>query len=266
MTQPFFAEQADVQIDPVQCAERADRIGAVLQHMRRPHRVWRLKELRQRPLVDEVVELLVREVVRPQRFVPPALGRLQPRRKVVDRIHRARIVDVVARHERGIQRAGPRRMQKLEEEGRLIRVPRKNAIDPEILRADDRAQILPLRRLGVRRRLLGVRPNVTEAAGNSDAIRTHQLLRQIVVGIVVEPLGIPIFCCGLVEVGIGEETHSDDPGRVSVIRSGRDVLAARADRDPGVFFRVLRRGRAGNWGRARRATAHSAAGSGRRLS
>ena len=241
MSQPLFAEQADVQIDTVQCPERADRIGAVLQHMRRPHRVWRLEKLRQRPLTDKIVELLVGEIVRPQCLTAPALGRLQSRRQVVDRVHRARVVDVVARHQRGIQRAGPRGVQNLKEEGRLIRIPREDAIDPEILRADQRAQILPLRRFGVRRRLLGVRPDMTEAAGHSDPVGAHQLLREVIARVVVEPLGIPFFCCGLVEIGIGEEAQSDDPGRVPVIRSRRDVLAARADRDAGVFFCILER-------------------------
>ncbi len=176
------------------------------------------------------------KVSRPQRLAASSRAG-----QVVDRVHRARIVDVVARHQRRIERTGPRRMQELEEEGRLIRIPGEDAIDPEILRADNRAQILPLRRFGVRRRLLGVRTDVTEPAGNSDAVGAHQLLRQVVVGIVVEPLGIPFFCRGLVEVGIGEEPQSDDPGRVPVIRTSRDVSAARADRDTGIFLRIFER-------------------------
>ncbi len=241
MTQPFFAEQADIQIDPVQRPERADRIGAILQHMRRPNGVWRLEKLRQRPLGDKIVELLVGEVVRPQGLAAPALGRFEPRRQVVDRIHRARIVDVVAGHQRGVQRAGPRSMQELKEEGRLVGVPRKNAIDPKILRADRRAQILPLRRLGVRRRLFGVGTDMTEPAGHSHAVGSHQLLRQVVVGVFVKPLGIPFFYCGFVEIGVGEEAQSDDPRRVSVIGPRRDVLAARADRDAGVLLGILER-------------------------
>ena len=35
MQQPFLAEQADIEIDAVERAERADRIGAVLQDPRR---------------------------------------------------------------------------------------------------------------------------------------------------------------------------------------------------------------------------------------
>ena len=38
MQQPFLAEQADIQIDAVERAERADRIGPVLQDARRPRR------------------------------------------------------------------------------------------------------------------------------------------------------------------------------------------------------------------------------------
>src|SRR5712675_454184 len=100
--------------------------------MRSPHRVRRLEKLGERALGDKVVELLVGQIVWSQNLLSPALGRFQPRRKVVDRVHRARVAYVVAGHKRSVQRAWPLRVQELEEEVRLICAPRKDAIDPKI--------------------------------------------------------------------------------------------------------------------------------------
>ena len=58
--QPLLAEQPDVQVDAIEGAERADRVGAVLQDPRRPGRVRLLEELRECVLRrQEVVELPV---------------------------------------------------------------------------------------------------------------------------------------------------------------------------------------------------------------
>ena len=71
--QPLLAEQADVQIDAIERAEHADRIRAVLQHMRRPDGVGPLEELGQRAARDIVVELLVVQLAARQGLPPPAL-------------------------------------------------------------------------------------------------------------------------------------------------------------------------------------------------
>src|SRR5262249_62404094 len=103
------------------------------------------------------------------------------------------------------ERTWARGVQKLEKEGRGIGVPRKYAVNPEILRTDRRAQILPLRRFGVRRRLFRVRADMAKAAGHPYAIRAHEIFRQVIFGILVEALGIPLFCSGVVEIRVGEE-------------------------------------------------------------
>src|SRR5215469_14394320 len=95
MAQPLLAEEADIDVDAVQRPESANGIRAILQDMRGPYGGGRLEELRQWALCDEIVELFVDEVVRPQTLLPPTLCRLQSRREIVDRVHRARIVDVV---------------------------------------------------------------------------------------------------------------------------------------------------------------------------
>ncbi len=64
MQQPFFAEQADIEEDAIERAQGADGIGSVFQHARGPDGVRRLKEHRQRPACDIVVELLVVQVRR----------------------------------------------------------------------------------------------------------------------------------------------------------------------------------------------------------
>ena len=228
--------------------------------MRGPYRIRRLKELGQRAGCDEVVELLVGEIVAAEGFLPQALRHHEPRQQIVDRVHRARVVDVVARHQRGIQRSRPRGMQYLEQEIRLIAVPRQDAVDPEILGAGGRAQISPLRRLGIGRRLLGVGADMAKAAGHADAVGPDQILGQVIAGVVVKALRVPPLCRGFVEGRVGEQPQSDDAGRLAVIRARRDVLAARADRDAGVFRRHWRTGRAGNSGCAGRATGRNAAG------
>ena len=75
--QPLLAEEADVEIDPIERAERADRIGAVLQHPRRPGRRRRREELRQRiGRRNEVVELLVVESTAGEGFLSPSAWRV----------------------------------------------------------------------------------------------------------------------------------------------------------------------------------------------
>src|SRR4029453_10688492 len=51
MQQPFFAERSDVDVNTVQRTERADRIGAILQHPGRPYRTRPLVELRYRTIL-----------------------------------------------------------------------------------------------------------------------------------------------------------------------------------------------------------------------
>ena len=92
------------------------------------------------------------------------------------------------------------------------RLPGEDAVDPEILRADVRAQVLPLRIFRIGRRLHRVRADVAEGARHADAIWPHQILVVVVAGIVVIALGVPLLRRRLVEVGIGEQAQADDAG------------------------------------------------------
>jgi hypothetical protein len=112
MREPLLAEETDIDEHAVQRAECADRVRAVLQHARREHGSGRLVELRERAAGGHVlVQVLVVALAAFQRFLAPAPCKRQPRAQVVDRVHRPRIVHVVGRHERRVERAGPRRME-----------------------------------------------------------------------------------------------------------------------------------------------------------
>ena len=80
MQQPFLAEEADVQIDAIECAEQADRVGAVLEHVHGPRGRLGLGEVvEQRSAADEVVELLVVELAAGQLLAADALGHAEAR-------------------------------------------------------------------------------------------------------------------------------------------------------------------------------------------
>ena len=94
--QPLLAEESDVQIDTIQRTERANRIRAVFEHTRRQDRVWRNKKLRQRTAGGHViVQLFVVNAAWSKGFLSKMLCLFETWSKVVDRIHCARIVDVV---------------------------------------------------------------------------------------------------------------------------------------------------------------------------
>ena len=164
---------------------------------------------------------------------------LQARTEVVHRIHRAGVVDVVGGDERGIQRAWTRRMQLLEEEIGLVRTPGKNPIHPEILGADQGAEIRPAWPLGIRWRLLRIGAYMAERAGHADPIRPHQILRQIVGGVVIEPRRIPSAGRRCVEVGIGEQPQADNSRGIAVKRANRQISAASTDGDTGISALIL---------------------------
>ena len=162
--QPLLAEGADVEVDAVERAERADRVGAVLEHARRPHRVRRREERGERPVLQVVVELLVVAARRRPASPCPSAWRAAAAAAGVDRVHRPRVVDVVGRDERGVERAGPRRVEQLEREARIVGRLVEDPIGPEVLRADVRAEVRPLGVVGIGRRLDRIRADVAEAA------------------------------------------------------------------------------------------------------
>ena len=153
MQQPFFAEQADIEEDAIERAQGTHRIRSVFQHVRGPDGVRRLEELRERPARDIVVQLLVVQAAAGQLFLAPALGLLEARAEMIHGVHRAWVVDVVGRDQRGVERAGARGAENLIGEAALIGFPRKDAIDPKILCADVRAEVFPSGMLWIFRRL-----------------------------------------------------------------------------------------------------------------
>ena len=230
--QPLLAEQPDVDVDAVERAERADRIGSILEHARRPARARPDEELRERIAVrDELVELFVLQPAAGERLLAPLLREPHARQQVVHGVHRPRIIDVVGGDERRIERARARHVERLIEEAALVLQPApvEDAIPPEVLRADVRAQVLPLRILGIGGRLDRVGTDVTERARHADAIRPHQIAVEVVGRIVVEAFRVPPLARALVERRIREQPEAGDTGGLAVVGADRQDRAARAD-------------------------------------
>jgi hypothetical protein len=167
MQQPFFAEQADVQINAIQRAERTYRIRSILEHPRCPDGARPGEELRKRIIwPDELVELLVQPLAAQDRFTSPFPRQPHPRREVVHGIHRPRVVDVVRRDERGVEGAGTGDMERLKKDARLVvsTAPVEDAVPPEVLRSDVRAQVFPFRVVGVGRRPNRIGADMAEGA------------------------------------------------------------------------------------------------------
>ena len=112
------------------------------------------------------VELTIVEAAALQGFLPPPSGMEQTWTEQIQRVHRPRIVDVVAGDERGIERAGTRDMECLIEQAGLIvgPAPVEDAVPPEVLRSDVRDQVLPLRLVSIGWRPNGIGTDMAEGA------------------------------------------------------------------------------------------------------
>src|SRR5262245_45525437 len=119
-------------------------------------------------------------------------------------------------------------MKRLIEEALLVlqSTPVEDAIPPEVLGAHVGAHVLPLRILGIVRRLDRVRSDMAEGARHRDAIRSHELAIEVVGGVVVEAIRIPTLARLLVEIGIGKQTEADDTRRLAVVGADGNSLAA----------------------------------------
>ena len=238
MAQPLLAVEADIDVDPVQGTQRPHRIRAVLQDSRRERCVRRPEEIGERTVLEEVVELLVQEFAAGQLLLAPPLRLGHAWAEIVDRVHGARVVDVVGRDQRGVERARPRRVHQLVHVVAGIRFPGEDPVDPEILRAHGRAHVLPFRVRGVVRRRDRARPDMAEAARHPHAVGPHQILGIVVVGVRIIPYRVPVPGGRLIEFRVREQAQAQDTRRLAIVGSHRQVLAAGADRHAGVLLRV----------------------------
>ena len=111
--------------------------------------------------------------------------------------------------------------------------PVEHAVPPEILSADDRIQILPLGIFRICGRLDWIRADVAEATGHPNPIRSYEIAIGVVVGIVIEPVGIPPPARVLVEIRVGEQAKADDSRGFAVVGTHIDGLAAAPIATPG---------------------------------
>ena len=174
----------------------------------------RFEEIGERLGPRVVVELLVVQFGHTQMSLAPPLGGAQSGGDVVNSIHGARIDNVVGRDERRVQRTGHIGVEQLVEEVTLgadpLPVPEEDTIGPEVLRPWIGVQILPLRSFGIGRWIDRARTDVAETAGHPDAVRSNQIIAQVVVRICIIRVRVPIFLGLLIESGVGKEAQPDD--------------------------------------------------------
>ena len=241
MKQPFLTEQSDVDIDPIQSAQDADRVGAVFQNMRRPNSVRLFVILRQHGGLLIVLELFIVDTAAGELLLAPSLGDLEPGADVIDRVHRARIVDVIGRHERSIEGSRQRGVNQLVDEIRRIFFPEQHAVDPKILRAGIGVDVFPLGILRILRRFYRARPDMAKAARHADPVGAHQTLIVVIIRVGVKSFRIPFLCRRFVESRIGKQAQTEDSGGIAVIRTDRQILAARADFHAGILLLIFKR-------------------------
>src|SRR6187402_1698765 len=132
-------------------------------------------------------------------------------------------------------------MERLKQKALLVRrrFPVENAIPPEELGADIRAEIGPRRPLGILRRLHRVRADVAERTRHRHAVWLHQVALLVIGLIAVITFGVPGSARLLVEVRVGEESQSDDAGGFAVVRADGHGLAASANLNTLILLLVL---------------------------
>ncbi len=178
--------------------------------------------LRQSRGLLEVLELLVLELRRRRVFpLPQRSAAFSRAADAVDRVHCARIIDVVGGNKRCVQSTRQRRMEQLVDEIGLVLFPEKNPVHPEILRAGIGVEVFPFGIFRIRRRFNRTRPDMAKATGHADAVRTDQILIVIIVGVGVKSFRIPFLLRRFVEIRIRKQAQADDSRRIAVQRSHR---------------------------------------------
>src|SRR5580658_3575365 len=126
-------------------------------------------------------------------------------RQIVNSVHGTGIVDVVRGYQRSIESTGPRSMKELDGKLLHIRIPGEHPLHPQILSADVRTEVFPLRLFRRRRWLVRIRTNVTEPTRHAYTIGPDQLLVVVIRGVCVKALWVPPLLRSLVKIGIRKE-------------------------------------------------------------
>src|SRR5277367_3136657 len=131
-------------------------------------------------------------------------------------------------------------MKKLVWEITRVRLPDKDAIHPEVLRAHVRTQILPLRIFRVVWRLDRIRTNMAKSARHAHAIRPDQVLVVIVGRIFIVALRVPSFGRGSIKIRIRKETQAHDSRWITIVGTYRYGSATRPNLDARVLLLILK--------------------------
>ncbi len=198
--EPELRVRADVDVNTERGTRNADRISAVLQD----HRHFRG--------VRVLIDVHLRQQ---QRFFTGddlVVAGIQAFAEEENRVHRARVVDMIGRDPGGVGGSRWLVFQHLPKQSTFLDVVGKRAAFAEVLIADDRSEVLPFRIGGVGGRGERIEGDVAGAAGNSYAIGADELRISRVGWVVVVTGAVPLFFGGLVESGIGEKAEAHDAG------------------------------------------------------
>src|SRR5260370_20221101 len=161
-------------------------------------------------------------------------------------VHCPGVVDIVRRDKGGIQRARSGSTEELPDKVIFLSFPVKDPVDPEILSACVRGEVLQVWIVGVLGRFEWVGANMAETAGHSHSVWAYQVLALVVVVIRVLSTRVPVLGRSLIEIGVGEEPQPDDSGFIAIERNDWEVLtvdfrAGGADFCARIFLLVLER-------------------------
>ena len=196
--QPVFGKHADVDIDANRCASDADRVCAVLQHVRHGHLL----------LFSRESERAASHVFRDRDPLP-----FGQQKNWIDCVW---IVDVVGCDPGSIRGATRLRGQHLIKKAAFFDVTGKDFSFINVLITNGGCEIFPARILRIGGRIIWIGRNVTCATGDTDAIRTNQLVVVVISRIVHETIAVPFFACLVVEVRIWKKPETEYPGWFAV--------------------------------------------------
>src|SRR5713226_6563244 len=100
-------------------------------------------------------------------------------------VHGPGVVDIVRRDKGGIQRARSGSTEQLPDKVIFLSLPVKDPVDPEILSAYVRAEVLPFWIVGVLGWFEWIGADMAESAGHSYSVRAYQVFVLVVVFICV---------------------------------------------------------------------------------
>src|ERR1035437_3624744 len=140
----------------------------------------------------------------------------EPRTEQEDRVDGIGVVDIVRRDAGGVRSSGRLVLEHLPKETSLFYEVGEHAALADVLVADLRGQIVPVRIRRICRRLAGIKRNVAGAAGDADTVGADQVAAYGVILVCVIAVAIPFLGRRALEIRVLKQTEPHDPGGVTI--------------------------------------------------